>query len=71
MVPEDRSPVNQGWPRFMYRGNCHGLHRGNCLCKVLAGVESSRLDGAPKRNRTSDLLIANQLVGEREGLDLK
>ncbi len=54
MVPEDRSHVNRGRPRFFHRGNSYGLHRGNCLCKVLAGVESSRFAGAPKRIRTAD-----------------
>jgi hypothetical protein len=37
---------------------------------VVGGL-TSWLGGAPNRIRTSDLLIGNQLVGEREGLDLK
>ncbi len=66
LVPEDRSPVNRGWPRFLNRGNSYSLHRGNCLSKVLAGVESSGFADAPKRIRLPDLLIGNPQKARRE-----
>ncbi len=66
LIPEDRSPVNRGRPRFFHRGNAYGVHRGNCLCKVLAGGPTSWLGGAPKRIRIADLRIHRP---ERDTID--